>query len=425
MPPSLNNRRAAREGGGRRVSVPSVLYWALVVANLFVMPFFLFLLVTSLAALVAGRDKLSRTAPSSRILVVIPAHNEETGIAATVESCLASDYPSLLYGVLVIADNCTDRTAALAAGAGARVVERVDSAKKSKGYAIEFLIDSLARSGELASLDALVFFDADTTIDRTLLRCFDERLRAERDWIQCYYTVANPDESWRTRLLTYAFALYNGVLLLGAETLGASAGFKGNGMCFSTRGLRRRPWKCYGLVEDMEYSWTLRVAGEKIAFERRACVYGAMVGSDGAAAASQRQRWESGRSQITRKYLWPLIASNELGGWDKLMAVCELLLPPMAYLAIIYGSIVALDAVAISWLGASGSRVSIPFLVACSLVMTAALFYYAVSPFLALGLPWRYARSVALFPFYMAWKLIIARGGPPQEWVRTARPPRA
>ena len=38
-------------------------------------------------------------------------------------------------------------------------------------------------------------------------------------------------------------------------------------MCFSTRGLRRMPWNSYGLVEDMEYSWSLRVAGERIAFE--------------------------------------------------------------------------------------------------------------------------------------------------------------
>ena len=57
---------------------------------------------------------------------MIPAHDEETGIATTVRSCLASDYPSLLFGVVVIADNCTDRTAALAAQGRARVVERFD-----------------------------------------------------------------------------------------------------------------------------------------------------------------------------------------------------------------------------------------------------------------------------------------------------------
>ena len=138
--------------------------------------------------------------------------------------------------------------------------------KKSKGYAIEFLLESLERSGELGSLDAVVIVDADTTIDPNLLRSFDQALRRGHDWIQAYYTVANPDQSWRTRLMTYAFSMFNGVMQLGQNALGSSAGFKGNGMCFSTRGLRRRPWKSYGLVEDMEYSWTLRVAGEKILF---------------------------------------------------------------------------------------------------------------------------------------------------------------
>jgi 1,2-diacylglycerol 3-beta-glucosyltransferase len=397
---------------------------ALIAANLVVLPFFLFLLAASLAALLASREKPSSIGPSSRMLIVIPAHDEENGIATTVESCLASDYPSLLFGVVVIADNCVDQTAAVAAQAGARVVERADAVKKSKGYAIEFLIDSLTRSGEIASLDAVVVIDADTTIDRELLRRFDEGLRVDRDWIQCYYTVANPDQSWRTRLLTYAFSLYNGVLLLGTEALGSSAGFKGNGMCFSTRGLRRRPWTCYGLVEDMEYSWTLRVAGEKIAFDRRACVYGAMVGSGGKAAASQRLRWEFGRSQIRRKYLPRLLASNHIGWWDKLVSCCELLLPPMTYLAIIYVTLVVLDALAVALIGASSSGV-VPWLLAAAALMTAALVVYGVSPFLALRLPWRYARSVALFPLYMAWKLVVSRAGPPEVWVRTAREPGA
>src|SRR4029077_17131138 len=129
-------------------------------------------------------------------------------------------------------------------------------------------------------------------IDPDLLRSFDRAVRQGNDWIQAYYTVANPDESWRTRLNTYAFSLFNGVIPLGQNALGSSAGFRGNGMCFSSRGLRRRPWRSYGLVEDMEYSWTLRVSGEKIRFVREALVYGAMLPSGGQAAADQRRRWE-------------------------------------------------------------------------------------------------------------------------------------
>ena len=88
--------------------------------NLAVLPYFLFLLATSLAAILTARERqVDSDDPSSKFLIVIPAHDEESGIATTVRSCLESNYPSLLFGVIVIADNCTDQTAALAREAGA------------------------------------------------------------------------------------------------------------------------------------------------------------------------------------------------------------------------------------------------------------------------------------------------------------------
>ena len=179
------------------------------------------------------------------------------------EAASSSDYPSLFFDVVVIADNCTDQPPPSPREAGARVVERFDDKKKSKGYAIEYLLESLDRSGELSCSTRWSSSMPTRRSILDLLRSFDDALRRGHDWIQAYYTVANPDQSWRTRLMTYAFSLFNGVMQLGQNALGSSAGFKGNGMCFSTRGLSRRPWRCYGLVEDMEFSWTIRVAGEK------------------------------------------------------------------------------------------------------------------------------------------------------------------
>jgi cellulose synthase/poly-beta-1,6-N-acetylglucosamine synthase-like glycosyltransferase len=394
---------------------------ALVLLNIAVIPWFLLIFATSLAATRARRRRLGSEEPRSRLLIVIPAHDEESGIATTVQSCRAANYPAALFGVVVIADNCSDRTASVAAHAGSRVVERLDPARKSKGYAIAFLLETLLQSGEFESLDALVFIDADTTIDPDLLRHFDQDLREGRDWIQCYYTVANPDQTWRTRLLTYGFSLFNGVILLGLSALGTSAAFRGNGMCFSTRGLRRRPWRSYGLVEDMEYSWILRVAGEKIAFQPAASVYGAMPGSGGRATASQRRRWEFGRMEVRKKYLLPLLRTEQLGWWEKTLSSCELAMPTMTGLMIVYVLVAALDAWAVF---ASGTR-ELPFvrwsLFASGLFMTASLCLYALSPFLAMRLPWKYASSLAFFPFYMSWKLLIALGGRPKQWVRTAR----
>ncbi len=405
------------------MSTLALFAWVLVVANLVVMPLFVFLLVAAVAAICARREPLRPVSPSSRFLFVVPAHDEETGIAATVKSLQQADYPRELFGVVVIADNCTDRTAALASVTGARVVERFDTEKKSKGYALEFLIDSLERSGELATLDALVIVNADTTVNTKLLLRFDQGLRAGSDWIQCYYTVANPDQSWRTRLLTYAFSLYNGVLPLGQYKLGSSAGFKGNGMCFSTRGLARQPWRAYGLVEDMEFSWILRLAGERIKFEREARVYAAMLGQASTAAAGQRQRWEFGRSEVRRKYLRQLFESTTIGWREKIVSVCELLLPPMTLLGIGYVVLMAADWAALILLGADRLTVAGLILFVCMATMTVALAEYAIAPFLALRLPWRYAASIGFLPFYAAWRLLVLLSGPPRQWVRTPREP--
>jgi cellulose synthase/poly-beta-1,6-N-acetylglucosamine synthase-like glycosyltransferase len=402
-----------------------LLVWALMAANLIVLPYFLFLFAIALTAMLARRrPSRPEGEPRSRFLVLIPAHDEESGIATTVASCRGADYPEPLSSVLVIADNCTDRTASVAADAGARVVERSDPQRKSKGYAIEYLIERLVASGEFEAIDAIVFVDADTTIDAGLLRRFDQALRAGHDWIQCYYTVANPDLSWRTRLMTYAFSLFNGVMPLGQTTLGSSTGLRGNGMCFSTRGLRRRPWASSGLVEDMEFSWMLRLDGETIAFEPSSRVYGAMLGSGGKAAANQRRRWEFGRKEVRRKYVGPLLRSGRLGRWEKLISLCELTMPTLGVLLSVYLVLMALDLLVFAMAPADGVAVRWGPL-ASGLVMTASLGLYALSPFLALRLPWRYTRTLALVPLYIGWKALISLGGRPEGWVRTARETRA
>jgi len=405
-----------------------IFYWltlaVLVILNIAVVPHSLFLLMISVAAILARRQRRSVQEPLSRFLIVIPAHNEETGITTTIRSCLAANYPRSRFGIVVIADNCSDGTASVAGALGVRVVERFDPVKKSKGFALEYLIDALERSRELDALDAVVVIDADTMIDRDLLVYFDRGLRSGSDWIQSYYTVANPDETWRTRLMTHAFSLYNGVMLLGQNALGTSAGLRGNGMCLAVRGLRRRPWTCYGLVEDMEYSWTLRIAGEKIAFEPEASVYGAMLGSAGPGVANQRRRWEFGRGEIRNKYLGPLLKSDQISRWEKMLAACELTLPSMSGLASLYLLLVVFDAITSISPPVSALPILRGLLISCSILMTVSLLAYAISPFAALRLPWRFISSIAFFPVYVTWKFLISFSGRPEQWVRTERVPR-
>jgi glycosyltransferase involved in cell wall biosynthesis len=98
--------------------------------------------------------------------IVIPAHNEEELIAACVRSAIAAcEHPMLraeAVALLVVADSCTDRTAALAtlAGAETRIVseQNVGAARSAGAAAL------LARGARWVS-----FTDADTLVSRAWL----------------------------------------------------------------------------------------------------------------------------------------------------------------------------------------------------------------------------------------------------------------
>src|SRR5438105_4169096 len=67
----------------------------------------------------------------TRIAVLIPAHNEARGLLATLNDIRPQLHPS--DRLLVVADNCTDDTAAVAASAAAEIVVRSDLTKIGKG----------------------------------------------------------------------------------------------------------------------------------------------------------------------------------------------------------------------------------------------------------------------------------------------------
>ena len=73
-------------------------------------------------------------------MAIIPAHNEEAVVGNLVESLKKQNYPKELLDIYVIADNCTDGTAKVAEEAGAIVLKRFDSEKKTKGYALQWFL---------------------------------------------------------------------------------------------------------------------------------------------------------------------------------------------------------------------------------------------------------------------------------------------
>jgi hypothetical protein len=93
-----------------------------------------------------------------RLAVVVPAHNEEAVIQRRLQSLYACDKTAAEVVVVVVANNCSDRTAERAAETGARVLVRCEPEKRGKGYALAFAFDVL----HLEGFNAVLVVDADT-----------------------------------------------------------------------------------------------------------------------------------------------------------------------------------------------------------------------------------------------------------------------
>nr|WP_095983438.1 exopolysaccharide biosynthesis GT2 family glycosyltransferase EpsU [Cystobacter fuscus] len=356
-----------------------------------------------------------RMAPRLKFDIIIPAHNEEAGIARTVANLSRLDWPEQLRRILVVADNCTDATAERAREAGATVLVRHNQELRGKGYALQLAFD---KSLEEGFADAVVVVDADTEVTPNLLHAFALRLEAGAHAVQAHYGVLNPEASWRTQLMAVSMALFHKVRSLGRERLGVSCGLRGNGMCFTHAIIRRVPHEAFSIVEDLEYGIRLGQAGERVHYAWEAEALGEMVSGE-KASRSQRRRWEGGRMAMMRQYGLPLLAEG-LGKRDRVLVdlAMDLLVLPLTW--------VVLGALALTGASVALSLVQghLAWSVWAAAFAAVSLVLYVMRGWWVSGMGARGLLALARAPFYVGWKLWLLTTRPEEkkgEWVRTTR----
>ncbi len=343
--------------------------------------------------------------------IVIPAHNEATGITHTIDSLRLLDYPADKFEIVVIADNCTDDTAQLARDAGVTVVERFDDARRSKGFA---LADVFPKVLENPCVDAIVVVDADTQVDSNLLSALGARFANGAHAAQADYQVANPDEGWRTEIMSVAFTCFHEVRSMGRERLGLSTGLRGNGMSFTRFALETVPHEAASLVEDLEHGIALAKAGIRVAYVHEAHVRAEMPVDD-EAAASQRKRWEQGRDLMRAEHGWPLL-KLAVKNRSKVQAdlAADVLIPPLTQ--VVKANMMLCGAAFVVSLGRK------------RLGLSAVVTAVAVGGLGAhVGSGWRRSGVgvlvLAKLPGYLRWKsgLTFGSSGADNAWIRTRR----
>jgi cellulose synthase/poly-beta-1,6-N-acetylglucosamine synthase-like glycosyltransferase len=340
-----------------------------------------------------------------RMAVVIPAHNEQEVIGGCLDSLLSSGGAQKADDIFVVADNCTDETANIARSKGVSVLERNDTERRGKGYALEFAFHYLRRGYE-----AFVVVDADSVVPEGFLDHYRRAFRRGAQAVQCFYLVSNSDESAATRLMDLSLRAFNKVRPRGRQRWGQSVGIFGNGFALSRRSLEKVPYVARSVVEDLEYHLELLRAGIKVELLPETCVYGLMPTSS-KARSTQRARWEGGRLRMIREFTPKLIAELLHGRMECLEPLLDLLLLPLSFHLLLLVAAAA-GAGAARWIGIAGLAV--------------VLLHLCVAVGMGAS-PLRDLKAIATVPGYLAWKLmrlpmIVATSMRGASWIRTERP---
>lgn len=342
-----------------------------------------------------------------RLAVVIPAYNEEQGIADCVASVLACETGDANVSVVVVADNCEDATADKAREASARVMERVDENLRGKGYALTFAFDQLLEEG----VEAILVIDGDTRVAPNLIAEFRRAFADGADGAQCRYYAGNPDASLRARLMNVSLMAFNILRSRGRDRWRLSVGLLGNGMGFTRETLLAVPFDATSVVEDLEFHIRLVRERRPVRFVDTTSVWADVPAASGA-ATEQRARWEGGRFRMMADHAPSLVREVIARGRGRLIEpLFELLLLPLSFHVLLLCLTLAVPCAITRLYAALG----------LGLVGVHVLVGIAVG-----GGGLKDIAALLTAPFYIVWKLMIVRALARRsrrdaEWVRTER----
>lgn len=303
----------------------------------------IFVIEVLAAVLDPSADKALPSAhiPRGALAVLIPAHNEGTALQPTIEDVKAQLAPS--DRIVVIADNCSDNTAAVARVAGAEVLERHDPGRRGKGYALDFGLKHLSRSPPAL----VIIIDADCRVaadalDQLARNC----VRTSRPVQALDLMVAPVGSALDYRLPTFAWRVNNWVRPLGLQALGLPCQLMGTGMAFPWAAIRNAGLATGHIVEDLNLGLELARAGHAPLFCPLARVTSEFPLTM-AGAESQRQRWEGGHLSMVAKVAIPLIfTAMARRNRDLLALALDMAVPPLTFLALSSAGVFMLAALA-------------------------------------------------------------------------------
>ncbi len=227
--------------------------------------------------------------------VLVAARNEAMVIENLIDSIKNQDYPSELVDIFVVADNCTDNTADLARKAGAICYERFDNEHRTKGYALQFLVEKIRMDYGIESYEGYFIFDADNLLKKDYISRMNDAFDAGEKIITSYRNTKNFDDNW----ISASYAIH-WLRTIRNEHRARSlfhlaTRIQGTGFLFANE-LIKNGWNYTSLTEDRAFCADAVAMGYKISYNNAAMFYDEQP-TDIKIAMRQRIRWSKGHLQ--------------------------------------------------------------------------------------------------------------------------------
>ncbi|WP_428409948.1 glycosyltransferase family 2 protein [Hyphococcus sp.] len=310
----------------------------------------LFLALEVAAAMVGGDETSGETIEAGPVTVVVPAHNEAASIAPTLENIRAQLRAN--DRMLVVADNCSDRTAEVARAHGADVIERNDLARRGKGYALQFALDHL----RAAPPEIVVFTDADCVFTPGALQRVAGAAARDGRPAQALYLMKAPEGSGpRLQVAEFAWAFINNARMRGLARLFDVTRFTGAGFAAPWRALAGLDLASGEIVEDLALTMTLIRKGAAPLFVPDALVTSEFP-TDDAALTRQSARWSIGSLAYgPRASATALVEGVAKGRFTQIGAAIDLMIPPLTVFVALLLGVAGLCLIAWMLTGVSGA----------------------------------------------------------------------
>ena len=355
----------------------------------------------------------SKINPNLHIAILIPAHNEASGITQTLLSLLSE--VDKATDIIVVADNCTDATAEIARQQGVTVLERSNEKERGKGYALDYGLQHLA----LSSPDIVVLVDADCQVSPKTIQNISQLSWSTGQPVQVTYLMEKPPEpSSKDLISALAFLVKNQVRMLGLSIFGLPCPLQGTGMAFPFTLLQQVSLSSGNIVEDMQLGIDLALQGHPTLFYPEGRVISALP-QETTTAKTQRTRWEHGHLNTLLTQVPLLLKAAIMQRRLDLFALAlDLAVPPLSLLVLLWLLTTVVNIIGVVF-GLSSLTPLLLTLLAGTAILVSIVLSWAkfARQEISLG-------TLLKIPFYILWKIpiyfsfLLRRE---QKWVKTER----